>query len=74
MRGVDVPDDELDKAEEFFVLTQHCEIPEVFAISRTDFLRFLAWYGVVRRDGDGSGMFFIKSAVSPETTNVDENK
>lgn len=62
MRGVDVTASEIERATNFLKVSGNYPSAERFTTNRAGFIRLLAWYGCLRRDGDGSGHWVSKRA------------
>lgn len=62
MRGVDVSEEDIRNAEEFLRVSGNYPPASRFVCERDGFIRLLAWYGRLRRDGDGRGKFVNTSA------------
>ena len=69
MKGTDVPQSEIRLAEKFLRITQHGKMPERWITTRKDFVTMMAWYALIRKNGDGSGTFVsrkTRKATEPE--------
>ncbi len=67
MRGVDVPESEIELAREFFEVSQRRPVPEKFVTTGENYIRMLAWYGMLRRGAKGTGGWTNKTqAADPE--------